>query len=250
MDRRRFGLALGLILLYMFGGMALGRLLPSAGDDLGDRVSLTLGAFAVLFLIVIGITRNWRFVGLVGRDQKPAVRWIVVLFVLQFLTLALYALVSSTEWTGGTGRMAFVLVNVAFVAFNEEVLFRGFLWGSTGGWSPVKRILFVSALFGLFHLGNLLGGDALTATLMQVVFTFLAGILDAVIRYGTGSLWPTILTHFLWDAGGILGKGGFADSIGPIIQGITVLVGLIALAGVAVHQRRAAQRAVEPAVAT
>lgn len=240
MDRRDFGIAAGLILLYVFGGMALGKVLPSPGDHFGDGIAWSFAIFAILLLVVVAATRGWRFVGLVGRDKKPAVRWIVVLFVLQLLILVAYSLLASTDFDPAYGSMALIAINIGFVAFNEELLFRGFLWGSLGGWGPVQRILAVSLLFGLFHLGNLLAGDPLQSVLTQVAFTFLAGIFDAVVRYGTGSLWPTIITHFLWDFGGILGEGSTADELGPIIQFITVAFGIIGLIAIAIGQRRAA----------
>ena len=82
----RQGLALTAVLItaYGAGSIAFHHLFPALSNDLlGAHVDAFFAGFAVLFLVVIGATSTWRFVGLVGRDRMPAVRWIVVLFVLE-----------------------------------------------------------------------------------------------------------------------------------------------------------------------
>lgn len=235
MDARRFRLAIALILVYVAGAVAYNLFVPDASEDtLGKKIDFSLLGQSVFLLIVVAVTSSWRRVGLVGRDMKPAIRWIVGLFMLQLVYLALLLAVAALGYDGSKGSVGLIFLNIAFVAFNEEVLFRGFLWDSVRDWSPVKRILFVSSLFGLFHLTNLASGQSLGSTLFQVGITFLAGIFDAVVRYGTGSLWPSILTHFLWDASGELGStGGLAALLAPLGQFLFIFLGLVSLSVIA-----------------
>lgn len=234
MDRKKFTLALGLILFYMAVAVTYNLVVPDASEDtLGKKIDFSLLGQSVLLLVVIAVTTGWRSVGLIGRDMSPAIRWIVGLFILQLVYLAMLLAVAALGYDGKKGSIGLIMINIAFVAFNEEVLFRGFLWDSVSGWNPAKRILFVSALFGLFHLTNLSGGAEVGSTIFQVVITFLAGIFDAVIRYGTGSLIPTILTHFLWDVSGELTGEGLGALLAPVGQFLFIALGLIGLGVIA-----------------
>jgi len=239
LNRQKLTLAAVLIAAYGLGSIAFYRVFPELSDDpLGAHVDAFFAFFAVLFLVVIAVTSTWRFVGLVGRDQVPAIRWIVVLFVLELLLLLAYFGASLLGYSGAEGAIVIVVINIAFVAFNEEVLFRGFLWGAVDGFGPAKRILFVSFIFGLFHIVNAFTGESWGSALFQVGLVFLASIMDGVIRYGTGSLWPTIVLHFLWDSSGIFGKGNVADTLGPALQFLIVLAGVTSLIVIALKHRR------------
>ena len=238
-----------LIALYGLGAVVYGWVFPGLSDDaMGAHVDLFYGGFTVLFLAVIAATSGWRAVGLVGRDRHPVVRWIVVLAVVDLLFLLSYFAASLLGYSGQEGAVWIILVNLAFVAFNEEVLFRGFLWSAIDTPSPAQRILIVSLVFGLFHLVNGFTGESWGSALFQVVLVFLASILDGVVRYGTGSLWPTIVLHFLWDASGVLGAGSVADVLGPVLQFAIVVAGLVALAVIAT--RRGGEGRSSAAVAT
>ncbi len=60
-------------------------------------------------------------------------------------------------------------------------------------------ILVSSAIFGLLHITNLMGGQDLIATLSQVIFAILIGFLLSSIYLYTGKLWTVILFHILID---------------------------------------------------
>ena len=234
MLRGKLLLALALIASYGAGLIIASRLDPGTADQpMGASIDLIFGGFSAFFLLVIAVTKSWRFVGLVGRDQSPAIRWIVAIFVVLLIIQLLYFGAAWVGYNGAQGAVAIILVNIAFVAFNEEVLFRGFLWGATPHMTPTKRILFVTILFALFHLVNGFTGQSWGSTLFQVGIVGVSSIMDAVIRYGTGSLWPTIILHFLWDSSGLLGKGTIADVAGPVIQILITTIGLISLIVVA-----------------
>lgn len=230
MNGRRFALAIGLIVAYLGGLLVWSAVFPSPdGEKFGDRLGVYYLLSSVVLLAVVAIIRGWRFTGLVGRDRIPAIRSIVVIAVLEIALLAAYFAICAADYGGKNGAMAMILINVGFVALNEELLFRGFLWGSLGGWSPARRILVTALIFGGSHAVNGFSGDAWSDVGVQVGLVAIGGILDGVIRYGTGSLWPTIIAHYLWDSGGLLGDGGFADSLGPFLQGAFNIAGIVAL---------------------
>ena len=76
----------------------------------------------------------------------------------------------------------------------------------------------------------------------------LGSIIDGVIRYGTGSLWPTITLQFLWDSSGALGMEGIGATIGPLLQGPIAVTGVISL--IVIARRHRGSSAVGQAAAT
>ena len=68
---------------------------------------------------------------------------------------------------------------------------------------------------------------------------FVVANLDKVVNWArTGSLWPTIVLHFLWDASGVLGEGGLGESLGPLLQFAIIVAGFVGVAVLA--QQRSA----------
>lgn len=81
----------------------------------------------------------------------------------------------------------------------EETAFRGILLTRLlprGLWTAV---LLSSALFGLLHVANLFLGSPWQTVLLQVTFAAMAGTGYAAMRLRTGSLWPPIVLHALFD---------------------------------------------------
>ena len=69
----------------------------------------------------------------------------------------------------------------------EEFIFRGFVYGGYRKSCRPAGAIFMSAfLFGLIH-GNI----------NQFAYAFLIGISMALLAEATGSIWPTVLMHFL-----------------------------------------------------
>lgn len=68
----------------------------------------------------------------------------------------------------------------------EELLFRGMVLNSLRKYGDGFAIVASALLFGLYH-GNF----------VQMVFAFLAGLVMALVVVRTGSLWTSILIHFV-----------------------------------------------------
>lgn len=90
----------------------------------------------------------------------------------------------------------FGAVAIAAAPFAEEVVFRGFLFGGLQRWLPVWAAALLSGLlFGLVHAQPGLG---------IVIPVALIGTLLAIIYYTTGSIYASMLTHFLFNAASFL----------------------------------------------
>ena len=86
------------------------------------------------------------------------------------------------------------LVLLAFLpAFNEEILCRGFVFGSYKRVSTVRGIFLSALIFGLFHMN-----------FNQMPYAFLLGIVFALMNAATGSLLTSMLMHFLLNGFNVL----------------------------------------------
>lgn len=90
---------------------------------------------------------------------------------------------------------------ISFPSIFEEVVFRGVVLTVFRHNYTAKQAIIFSALgFGLIHLLNLLVGRELIWVLGQVVWAFAIGLFYGYLFVKTGSLWPSMLVHFLGNA--------------------------------------------------
>lgn len=90
-------------------------------------------------------------------------------------------------------------VSVVLAGVVEETAFRGILLTRLlprGLWTAV---LLSSTLFGSLHVANLFLASPWQTVLLQVTFAAMAGTGYAAMRLRTGSLWPPIVLHALFD---------------------------------------------------
>ena len=125
-------------------------------------------------------------------------------FLLQYYTFSQEDIeLLDTFMDGG----AISMITVCFIApFIEEMLFRGIiLKGFLRNYSRFNSVLLSAALFAIYHFN-----------LLQLVDAFILGIFFGWLYAATGSLWPSIFAHFLFNLVSIILvnlHGGFAESI-------------------------------------
>ena len=98
-------------------------------------------------------------------------------------------------WTSGFNPVFVALFTSAFVGFAEELAFRGYLYRALElKLGEGKAILISSVVFGLFHLINLTHAPV-QDVLLQVLYAFCIGMVFAVVRAKTKSLFWPIIAH-------------------------------------------------------
>ena len=119
------------------------------------------------------------------------------------------------------------ILNIALgcflVGIAEEFLCRGWLlneflerFGDTK--KGIIFSIFISGLiFGLMHFGNMVNGQDLATTVIQVINAFGIGVVLGVIYYRTKNIWTVILIHGLWDFSLFIGQ------ITSVTQGIEMV---------------------------
>jgi hypothetical protein len=163
----------------------------------------------------------------------PRVLWLIPLFWFAMCGARLWV----TPWASfDVVYYAVLAVATLMVGFNEELLFRGILAHGargTGRWTEARVLLVSAAGFGLFHLPNVLAGQALGPTLIQVGYASVMGIaLYAAMRV-SGTIMLPIAMHALWDFSTFSAKGAEMPTVLSLVV-FAMLVATVLLCVVAV----------------
>ncbi|RZT68782.1 CPBP family intramembrane glutamic endopeptidase [Leucobacter luti] len=216
--------------LYQLGGILVLPLATGVTDPglqvliLTGLPILLGGVILVAFALSIGWLRE-----LFGRQpiRGRGWMWIAVAAVLLFNALR-FATIDYTA--AGAGVVVAWLVTGLFIGFAEEVLTRGFVVTlmRRAGYREIAVALVSAAVFAALHSGNILDGQGLLTTAVQVFYTFALGICMYLALRVTGNLvWP-ILLHATTD------PSIFLQTSDPAAGALTAFAGLGNFAVIAV----------------
>ena len=155
---------------------------------------------------------GWQFVAAVGllliaitvfkwRDMRFGAPH-SLLKVMWFPSLILLAISLPILSTGlpAAKVICFVAFNTFLVGVSEEVMFRGLLFRALLENSKVwTAIILTTVLFGSVHALNGFTTGEWGQALLQAIAAGMSGLIFIAIVIRTGSLWPAIIYHFLWD---------------------------------------------------
>lgn len=229
-------LAAAYIVLYEGASLLLG---VAVGGDIGTPNStkyLLVGflipiAIGGLILVAFAASVGW-LKDLFGTQPIRGGRWmwIAVAAVLLF-NLLRFASIDYTK--AGFTAIALWIVIGLLIGFAEEVLTRGFVVNimRKAGHGEIAVALVSAGLFALLHSVNLLSGQALVPTLLQLGYTFAFGILMYLTLRVTGNLiWPVLL-HASTDPSifllGTYPSGSALNSIANLGNLVVIAVGLV-----------------------
>lgn len=212
-------------------------LFPAGETDPAAQVWLFTAipvAFGGLVLVVLAWSLGW-LRELFGPQpiRGRGWMWIAVAAVLVFNILR-FATIDYAE--AGAGIVVAWLVAGLFIGFAEEVLTRGFVVNlmRKGGYREISVALVSAALFAAMHAGNLLSGQALLPTMLQLVYTFCFGLCMYLTLRVTGNLiWPILLhattdpsifLQLLHPADGPLTAFAAQGNIAVVLTGLVLLI--------------------------
>lgn len=195
----RLGLSLIVLVMWMLIPSLHGIFWRQGQESLIDLVSggvLWPVAIRCAFLLLVSSAMRWNDIGFVR--PVPAFRlrllWLPMLYILLLL--------------GGAAAMGFpsavvigiVALNMCLVGLNEEQMFRGVLLQGLMTRVPVwPAILISSVLFGAVHILNVFVTGDLGQAVLQCFGAGVLGLLFCAIRLRSGSLFPVIILHALWN---------------------------------------------------
>ena len=186
---------------------------------------ITAGAMVV----IVSALGWWRIVG--WERTKGAPMWAIIapagVFAVALLRFPLI------EW-GQRPAAYFLLLAPAtlLVGVFEELLARGMLVAGLRRRLPEFWVWLLSSLiFGLLHLLNILAGQSVVQTLLQVVFAASFGSALYIARRLTRTIVTPIVMHAVWDFGALafVATVPGASVVGGLPTGDLVLLALLGL---------------------
>lgn len=151
-----------------------------------------VGAVALLFAAIAAF--KWRDMRFGTPHSLLKVMWFPVLVLLAISSLAL-----TTGMPEGK-VVFFVAFNTFLVGLSEEVMFRGVLFRALLENARVwTAIIVTTVLFGAVHVLNGFTTGDWGHALLQAVAAGMSGLIFIAMVIRTGSIWPAIIYHFLWD---------------------------------------------------
>ena len=194
--------------LWLFATLGIGMLLRQ------DRVAsiaelVALLSQGVAWNLVLGIavlalaTRvfGWSDLGFRATPFWQALRlmWFPILMLLPIFALSVAIGLPSLSVVG------FLALNTLLVALSEEWMFRGVLFRAMAARRRLwPAILLTSVIFGSIHVLNGFSYGDLTQSSVQAVAATMTGLLLGALLIRTGSIWPSIALHMLWNLGLLL----------------------------------------------
>ena len=196
---KRLGIALVALVIWMIITVFVGKLFTDGEVSLLVAVSHGIGwswVMAAAFILGVCLWQGWNDVGL-NRWAKISdwrLAWLPMLYILAALGFAIVVgLPPATV-------LIFIAINCFFVGFSEELMLRGaVLQGFRHTMSIWPAVLLTSVVFGAMHSFNVFVTGDLKQALIQSSAAFLSGIMFIALRLRTGSLWPPIIVHAIWD---------------------------------------------------
>ncbi len=174
-------------------------------NEVGRYIACLLPQFAFAITAIWFLHYTKTSIKSVVKSQKCAPRYFVIALLLQvglFFLSELNALFLSFlgnfgyEDVGislpsmdGFGFVGVLLVVAVLPAVFEEIMFRGILLGGLKSFGKVGSILLCGALFALYHQNP-----------AQTLYQFCCGVAFALITVRSGSVLPTVLSHFFNNA--------------------------------------------------
>lgn len=239
-----FGCVAAVILLYLLP-------ITYSTDETSDwlwrdtvpRLILSIGLVVFIFVYGFGQIFCVRW----GEVYKNIV-WCLPCFAVVIVNFPFSALMNGSAVIERIDLLWLFLLKCALIALSEELLFRGIMLGIFRDVFNGKRhtfiycILLSSVVFALFHFFNIAEGASVSATLLQVGYTFLTGIMFAAVTIKTKNIWGATVLHFIFDVGGLivndLGYGSFQDGIFWTLTIVCAIICAIHLIIYAVEQEK------------
>ena len=190
--KNEVGFAILWIVLYV----VLTSLAEAVSEELGIHklipllVHLVMTAVLWIWVKKNGLLEKYGFC----KPRYPASRF---LYYLPLLLLA-----TSGVWAGfalnySVPESIFHFVSMLCVGFLEELIFRGLLFKGMAKKNVRSAIIVSAVTFGIGHIVNLLNGQPLGETLLQIVFAITVGFVLVLLFHRGGSLIPCIVFHSL-----------------------------------------------------
>lgn len=183
------GLELLLIFFYVLNGAYVSIKQPSSPfPQFALLVPLALGLF-----MYIAVKRKWHQYFFLTFNKSNILFVSPLIFVLCIILIGTKGL--NTE--SFSNLIVMLIMQLFVVAFIEETVFRGIMLRMLLAKGPLTAVWVSSFLFSVTHALQLLGGQSLEDTVIQIIYALLVGLVLSLLILDGQSIILTILFHGL-----------------------------------------------------
>lgn len=150
-------------------------------------------------------TKKWR--AYFTKDKLIPLKSTVLLCSPLLLALALLFIGNSGIDISSFNKLLMILgTQIMIVSFIEEIIFRGFMLNMLISKGIRSAVLTSSLLFALTHSLQLLGGQSLETTILQITYAFFIGMVLSLLIVNQQSIIVAIVFHGLNNSLIMMGK--------------------------------------------
>lgn len=218
MDKKTLIKVLGLELLIILSFTVNGAYVMITESSNPAMQFIGLFPFAVVIFLYLIITKKWNdYFSL--KKLKPTKDMVRLNFPLVMVLLIVLIGNRGVNTSSIYDLLLMLAVQLFIVAFIEETFFRGFMLKTLMS-KGFKNAVFISSfLFAITHALQLLGGQSLEATILQITYAFAVGMVLSLLIVNNQSIIIAITFHGINNFLQIMG-----NSEGPSILSYIIIV--------------------------
>lgn len=183
------GLEMLLIIFYAVNGAFVSIQQPSSPFlQFALLIPLAIGLF-----LYIAIKKKWRHYFFIGINKENIIVYSPLLIVLCIILIGTKGL----NFASISDLLLMLLMQMFIVAFIEETIFRGILLRMLLPKGTFVAVWISSILFGITHALQLIGGQSIEDTIIQIIYALLVGLVLSLLIIDGQSIILTILFHGL-----------------------------------------------------
>ncbi|TCZ76601.1 CPBP family intramembrane metalloprotease [Paenibacillus albiflavus] len=161
--------------------------------DYTAPVLIAFAPIALALMIYFTWRRKWQRIGFRSLRTISRSDWLYYLPLIAVLVL--YAMNGIKPVTGS--EVLYCLFVALLVGFVEETIYRGLIFQTLVKKSIPAAVITSTLLFFLTHMLNLLSGQDMLDTVLQLIYALLIGLTLVLFVLKTGNIIPGILFHFV-----------------------------------------------------
>ena len=181
-----------------------------AGFAGADSLSQTMGA-PKLLTVIIGLVISVCLYGFIRRNHLTEYYGLrrvqggagQYLYYIPLIVLSSVNLWHGLKLNCSVQEAALYVISMCFVGFLEEVIFRGLLFKGMYKSNLRSAVAVSSITFGMGHIVNLLLGEPLFSTILQLIYASAIGFCYTAFFCASGSILPCILSHAFINASSV-----------------------------------------------
>lgn len=194
--KEKIALLSAIVYIFIMGlGMTI---LPFLGLTYNNPEMVKVIVFAELVMSVLSIY-VYKYLNLnILSKSFEFTKWLLP-FVLILILIIIFS-INTADFNNDFPLILLIGITTLLVGFSEEVMFRGIVLNTLiEKRSTLFSIIFSSILFSSLHIVNIFGGLDLIGVPLQLLSTFLFGLIFSCLSLLIKNIIPLILYHFIWD---------------------------------------------------